>query len=109
MRGDGDGVRRVHPGEFVDRDHEGDPVHSGSSEILGPGNPEQPQLRHLLDVLPGKLRPLVQLSGDGRDLVLGELAHHLADHLVILVEVAQHRVRQPVVDGTYEKRRKLSP
>ena len=84
---DGERVARVHLGHLVDGDVVGELVHPGAAQLLAPGHAEEAELAHGLDVLPGELRGAVQLAGHGRDPFLGELAHHLADLVVMFGEI----------------------
>src|SRR5690606_9494074 len=78
-------------GELVDGKHVADPIHGRPPELLVPRHAEESELTHLLDVLPGEVTGPVELRGDGGDLVGCEIAHHLANHPVVLVEVLLHR------------------
>jgi hypothetical protein len=80
-------VRRIHFGELVDDDHVADHIESRASQLLGPRDPHQAQLSHFPDVLPRKGGVLVVLGGDGRDVIARELAHHLANLMVLLAEI----------------------
>ena len=95
VRGDGDGVRGTHLGEFLDRDHEADRVETGTADFFGPRDTEQPELTHLLDVLPWERRGLVVLRRDRRHFVAREGPHHVTHSEVLLgeIETVVHRVR----------------
>ena len=87
MRPDHDRMTRVHAGEFLHGDRRGEKVHPGAAEPLLEGDPEQAQLRHESAGVPRKILRLIVAGGDGSDLRLGELPHHLADHLVVVFQV----------------------
>ena len=84
---DGERVARVHLGHFVDRDVVGELIHSRAAQLLRPGHAEETELAHLLHVVPRKGGGAVELARDRGDLGAGELAHHVAHLIVLLVEV----------------------
>ncbi len=87
MGADGERVTRIHLGHLVNRDVIGQLVHSGPTQLLGPGNAEEAKLAHGLDVVPRKRRSPIELRGDGCDMITGKLPDHFADLMVVLVEV----------------------
>src|SRR5689334_6076628 len=80
-------VRRVHLRELLDHDHEADGVEPRAAQLLRPRHTEQPELAHLLDVLPGELPFRVPLCRRRRDLVARELADHRARGEMLLGEI----------------------
>ena len=89
VRRDGDRVRRADACEFLDRDHEADLVESRPAELLGPRDPEQPEVGHLLHIVPGELLGVVEVARDRSDLLTGECADHLARGEVVFFEVGR--------------------
>ena len=87
MGADGERVARVDLGQLVDGDVVAELVHPGAAEVLAPGHAQQTQLTHRLHVFPGKLGGAVELARDRGDVGPGELAHHVADLIVVLGEV----------------------
>ena len=65
-------------------------VAAGAAVLLGEVDAHHAQLSHLLDGLHGEALFLIDLLGQGLDLVLGELAVHLADHLMLFRQVKIH-------------------
>jgi len=80
-------VARVDLRELVDHDDVGEVVHPGAAQILRPGDPEQAEVGHLLDVVPGEAALEVVATGAGLHDLLREVAHHVADLEVVLAEV----------------------
>ena len=72
------------PRELLDDHRVGGQVEPHAPVLLGDRDPEQPQLLHLLDDRLGELVLVVELLGDGEDLVVDELAHHLGDRLLLV-------------------------
>ena len=87
MGADGERVTRVHLGHLVDRDVVAELVHPCPAQLLAPGHAEQAKLAHLLDVGPGKLGGAIQIAGDGRHFLPGELPDHFANLVVLLGEI----------------------
>ncbi len=87
MGTDRDRVTGVDLGELVDDRDVRQVVHSGAPQLLRPRNPEQPQLGHLLDIVPGEAAVEIVLAGGGLYDVLGEIADHLADLEMMVAEV----------------------
>ena len=87
VRADGERVTRVHLGHLVDGDVVGELVHAGAAQLLAPGHAEEAQLAHGLDVVPGEGGGLVQLPRNRGDLGPGEIADHLANLVMLFVEV----------------------
>jgi len=71
-------VRGVDARQLLDRDHEGDRVEAGTTELLAPRDAEQAELAHAFDVVPRERRIGVVLRGDRGNVFEGERAHHLA-------------------------------
>ncbi len=66
--------RRVDAGELLDGERVGERVAAGAAVLLGKRDPHQVELAQPADdVVRERVRP-VELLGDGRDLLLGELA-----------------------------------
>ena len=80
-------MRRVDLCHLVDHDHVADQVEPSATELLGPRDPEETELAHLPNVVPGERRVGVVLRGDRRDFVAGELAHHLAGREMLFGEI----------------------
>jgi hypothetical protein len=70
--------------ELFDDHHVGREVQAHPAVLLGERHPEQPELLHLLDDRIGELVGGVVVLGVGQDLLVGELAHHLADRLLLV-------------------------
>src|SRR5207249_398634 len=62
--------------------------------LLGNRHPHQPELGQLGDEVVRKPVLPVELRGDGRDLLLGELANGAADELVLGREIEVHAERR---------------
>jgi hypothetical protein len=77
-------MRRVDLGHLVDSHHVRDVVEASATQLFGPGNTEQAELAHLLDVFPGKFGALIVLRGDGSDFFAGKAAHHLPNGQVFV-------------------------
>jgi len=92
---DSERMARVHLGHLVDGDVIGELVQPGAAQLFTPGDAEEAQLAHGLDVVPGEGGGLIQLPCDWGDLGPGELADHLAHLMMLLVEVegVVHRSR----------------
>src|SRR5205807_1816381 len=99
VRGDGDGVRRVHLRHLVDGDDVAREIEARAAKLLGPRDAEQAELSHAAHVLPRELRRLVVRGGDGRDLALREATNELTHGVVLVAEV------QAVVHGWKGNRR----
>ena len=94
VRGDGDRDGRVDSRQLLDRDRVGERVGAAAAVLLGDGHAHQPELGELLDELVGEAVLAVELLGDGRDLLLGELPDRAADELVLFGEVEVHAARR---------------
>ena len=70
--------------ELLDDHRVGRQVEPHPAVLLGDRDPEQPELLHLLDDRLGELVLVVVVLGVGEDLLVGELAHHLADRLLLV-------------------------
>ena len=84
MRRDRDRDRRVDPRQLLDRERVRDGVAAGAAVLLGDRQAHQPELAELGDELVRETRLAVELLGDGRDLLARELAHRVADELLLL-------------------------
>ena len=62
-------------------------VGAGAAVLLGDRHPHQAELGELRDELVGESLLTVELGGDGRDALARELAHRVADELLLLGEV----------------------
>src|SRR2546423_10879743 len=87
MCADGDGVARIDLGELVDDHDVRQVIHPRSAELVRPRDPEQAEVRHLLDIVPGKAALEVVLAGGGLHDVAGEVSDHLAPPGVLVGEV----------------------
>ncbi len=72
------------PRELLDDHRVGRQVEPHPVEVLGDRDAEQPELLHLLDDRLRELVLVVVVLGVGDDLLVGELAHHLADRLLLV-------------------------
>ena len=70
--------------ELLDDHHVGRQIEAHAPVLLGDGHPEQPELLHLLDDRLGELVDGVVVLGVREDLLVGELADHLADRLLLV-------------------------
>ncbi len=68
----------------------GEHISAGAAVLLGEVNAHHAQLGHLLDGLHGEALFLIDLSGQGLDLVLRELAVHLANEQLFLRQMEIH-------------------
>ena len=90
MRRDGDRDRRVDPGQLLDRERVGDGVAAGAAVLLRDRQAHQPELAELGDELVREARLAVELLGHRRHLLPRELAHGVADELLLLREIEVH-------------------
>ena len=90
MRGDRDRDGRVDPRQLLDRDRVRERVAAASAVLLGDRHPHQPELGELRDELVREAMLPVELLGDGRDLLLREVADRAADELLLLGQVEVH-------------------
>ena len=72
------------PGELLDDHRVGRQVEPHPPVLLGDRDPEQPELLHLLDDRLGERVLVVVVLGVGDDLLVGELADHLADRRLLV-------------------------
>src|SRR5207302_6635072 len=76
---------RATPAQLLGEDELGQKVESGSAVLLGyERGRAQAELVRFLDDLIGKILTLVVMSGDGADLLLGELVGEAPDLLLLL-------------------------
>ena len=101
MCADGDGMARIDLGELVDDHDVRQVVHPRSAELLRPRDPEQAEVRHLLDIVPGKAALEVVLAGGGLHDVAGEVSDHLP-HLEMLVGEVEALVHPEIWSGLPE-------
>ena len=82
---EGDAHRLVDPADLLDRDAQAGEVAvlARAAVLLGRGEPEQPELAHLLHDVDREVVVAVPLRGVRRDLGLGELADALPELLVL--------------------------
>ncbi len=85
--------RAVHPCDLLDRDAVREIADVASAVLLGNEHAEEPELAHFLHEVEGELLLLVELLGDGFDLLFGELAHGIPQYLLLLAEVEIRHVR----------------
>ena len=90
VRRDGDRDGRVDPGQLLDRERVGDGVAAGAAVLLRDRQAHQAELAELGDELVREARLAVELLGHRRDLLPGELAHGVADELLLLREIEVH-------------------
>ena len=101
---DRDGGKAVHerdhadaagdPGQLLDEDADVQRAATGSPQLLGEPDAQEPLGHHGLVDVPGELVGLVDLSGAGADDVLGERPRDLAEFLLLLAQskpIAGHR------------------
>ncbi len=84
MRVDDAGDADPAPAELLDDHRVGRQIETHAAVLLGDRHPEQPELLHLLDDRLGEAVLVVVVLGVGNDLLVGELAHHLADRLLLI-------------------------
>ena len=87
-----DADRLVDAAELLDRDAQAGEVAVGAAELLGRGQPEQPEIAHLLDQVDREVVVLVPLRDVRSDLRLGELADAAAEGLVLAGQGESHDV-----------------
>jgi hypothetical protein len=75
----------------------GENVAAGAAVLLGEVNAHHAQLCHLLHGLHGEALFLVDLLGQGFDLVLGELAVHLTEHQLLIGKMKIHTLYTPLL------------
>ena len=90
VRGDGDAHGGVDSRQLLDRDRVGDRVSARAAPLLRNGQAHEPEPRQLLHELVGKAVLAVELLGDRRDALLGELANGAPDELVLVRELEVH-------------------
>ena len=77
-------------GQLLDAHGVGEHISASAAVLLGEVNAHHAQLGHLLDGLHGEALFLVDLSGQGLDLVLREIAVHLANEQLFLRQMEIH-------------------
>ena len=87
MRGDRDRHRRVDPRQLLDRDRVREGVGAGAAVLLRDRHPHHAELRELRDDLVREPLLAIELLGDRRDLLEGELPHRVSQQLVLVVEI----------------------
>src|SRR5690606_35760595 len=80
------GHRRIDPGEFLERETQGEVVAAHTAVLLGKWQAEQAHRAHLRDDLVGELLADVEVADHGFDLGLGEVVDRLAQRFVLVVE-----------------------
>src|SRR4029079_3886566 len=70
--------------DLLDGDRSAQAIGAGAAILLGEWYTHQAKLAHLAEGRGRELAALVHVAGIRRDLLLGELAHCLADHLLFL-------------------------
>ena len=93
------GVGGAGLGHLLDRHGVGHAVAAAAAVRLGDGNPHEAELAHAADGLVRKARLAVDVRGDGAHGLLGELARHRLDHLLLVPELSVHRVRSVLHPG----------
>src|SRR5690606_6015957 len=86
----GDAHRLIDPAELLDGDAQRGEVATGAAVLLGEHDAEQAELTHLLHDVDREVVLDVPAGRVRRDLTLGELSHHLAEHLVLLAQLPGH-------------------
>ena len=87
MRRDRDRHRRVDSRQLLDRDRVREGVCAGAAVLLGNRHAHHTELRELRDDLVREPALAIDLLGDRRDLLDGELPHRGSQQLVLVVEV----------------------
>ena len=82
--------RGVDPGQLLDRERVGERVGAAAPVLLRERDAHQAELAHLRDELVGKRLGAVELLGDRRHLVAGEVAHGVAQQPLLVGEVEVH-------------------
>jgi len=77
-------------GQLLNAHSIGQNVGASAAVLLGEVGAHHAQLSHLLHGLPGEALGLVDLLSQRLDFGLGELAVHLADHLMLFRQVKIH-------------------
>ena len=93
--------RGAGPGDLLDDDRRGDRVGAGAAISLGDVHGLEVRLDQRLVHVPGELGGAVDLGGPGRDLVIGQGAHGLAQRLVLL---RQGKRREIIAHGSMVRR-----
>jgi len=75
---------------LLDSDRRAQAIRARAAEFFGERDAHQAKLAHLAKDRGGKLAGLIHMAGLWRDLLLGELAHRLANHLLFLGQVEIH-------------------
>ena len=73
-------------------------VSTGATVLLGYGDAEDAEFRHLVDRFLGETLLFVDLGGQRFDLLLGKLADHLAEQFLRFVEIEIHSLRNRFFD-----------
>ena len=76
--------RGVDPGQLLDRERVGERVAAAAAVLLRERDPHQAELAHLRDELVGERLGPVELLGDRRDLVAGEVADRVAQQPLLV-------------------------
>ena len=87
---DRDRDRRVDPRQLLDRERVRDRVAAGAAVFLGQRQAHHTELAELRHELVREARLAVELLGDRSDLLARELAHRVADELLLMCEVEVH-------------------
>ena len=87
---DDDRRRGAHASQLLDREHVGEDVGAGASVLLGHHHPQDPHLAELLDDLRRKAPGLLPLGDARGDLRPRELAHGVADPLLVFGQLEVH-------------------
>ena len=90
VRRDGDRDRRIDARQLLDRDRVRERVGARAAVLLRDRHAHQPELGELGHQLVREAFLAVELLGDGRDLLQRELAHRVAQQLVLRFEVEVH-------------------
>ena len=83
--------RGVDPRQLLDRQRVGERVGAAAAVLLGEGDAHQPELAHLRDELVGEGLGAVELLGDRRDLLAGEVADGVAQQPLLVGQLEVHR------------------
>ncbi len=90
-----DADRLVDPAELLDRDAQRGEVRPRAAVLLRRGQPEQAEFAHGVHDVDREMVLAVPLRHVRRDLALGEVAHDLAERLVVLGQLERHDLASP--------------
>jgi hypothetical protein len=94
-------MRGVRFADLLQRQHIGEGIHTCAAVFLRDLDPHKAHLTHFPD---GRLREfpaLIELSCDGRDLVLREITSGITDHFVLFAEGKQSNIWHSSSNGWF--------